>query len=532
MTAPCACLVLCIALGCLAAAAEDCPMIYIPAGEFVMGTTQKETTALAKQYGVHRTVFLSETPQRKVNLKAFWIDQYPVTNAQYKRFVDATAARPPRTWSGSDFPAGMGDHPVAGLNWQVADAYAKWAGKRLPTAEEWEKAARGTDGRTYPWGNEWDDQATRIDDCASPQTHANTTPVGCFPKGASPYRVMDMCGNVAEWTCTQNRRSDPKRNWAWYVVKGASAAHSQRYNFRCAAHSFSAHTSRLHDWLGFRCAKDAEGPPAKVEAGEPPAPKSPPAIPPAQGPLEDMLGKRPIRLKVANSHAVSFDVPYFPAGDINLSMPEQVAAQGMPLAWAAGHPRIQWKTNGDRTRAHYTVTWPAKAAMTVTLESGTDFVDFTIALRNLTDKAFKNVYSNTCFSPGTCRYFSDMERLRTYVWTDDGPTRLIEMPCGLSAEYLHGGWALAKPDEPAPKGGSRVRHALIALVSRGGKWILAQAYDEGTTVASNAHYSCLHTRPTWPDIPPGQEASRKGKLYFAKASLDQLLERWKRDFVK
>ena len=533
MNVMCSCLIVFAALGCLVAAqAEDRPMIYIPAGEFVMGTTKKGAAALAKQYCVHRTVFLSETPQRKVNVKAFWIDQYPVTNAQYKRFVDATNSPPPRSWRGKSCPRGKRDHPVGGLNWHQAAAYAEWAGKRLPTAEEWEKAARGTDGRLYPWGNEWDHEATRIDDGTSPQTRANTTPVGCFLKGASPYRVMDMCGNVAEWTCTQNRKSDPKRKWAWYVIKGASAAQSQRYNFRCAAHNFSAHTSRVHDWLGFRCAMDADGTQPKVKGPAPLSGKPVPPIPPAEGPREDLYGTRPIRLRPGGIASMTFDVACFPAGGLTTFVPEQAGAAGMPLAWAAGRPRSQWKTSKDGTLAQYAVTWPGKATMTVTLESGIDYVDFTIAIRNLTHKTFKRVGTNTCFNPGSCPYFADMERHRSYVWTDDGPTRMIEMPCGSSGEYLHGGWAVAKPTQKAPKRGSRVRHPFCLLVSRDGKFIVAQAYGEGTTIGTNAHYSCLHSRPTWPDIAPGQEASRKGKLYFVKASLDQFLERWKKDFGK
>ena len=106
------------------------------------------------------------------------------------------------------------------------------------------------------------------------------------------------------------------------------------------------------------------------------------------------------------------------------------------------------------------------------------------------------------------------------------------MPVAKSGEILHGGWSVAQPGEPAGADANRVRHPFIFVVSRDREWVVAQAYAEGSTVASNAHYSCLHTRPVWPDIPPGEEREVPGKLYFLKGGPDELLARWKRDFGK
>lgn len=170
----------------LAAEPPEHDMVYVPAGDLTMGTTEEEARRLAEEHGAHPTLFLTESPQRRLHVDAFLIDRFPVTNAQYKRFVDATGHRPPFGWNGRDFPEGTGDHPVACVGWNDADAYARWAGLRLPTEAEWEKAARGTDGRTYPWGNEWRDDATRLDDPRWPQTRALCTPVGAFPSGQSP----------------------------------------------------------------------------------------------------------------------------------------------------------------------------------------------------------------------------------------------------------------------------------------------------------------------------------------------------------
>lgn len=511
---------------------DAAPMVHVPAGECVLGTTKAEAESLAKGLDAHPSLFRYETPQRRVSLPGFLIDKYPVTNRQFKRFVDATNGRVPIGWKNRSYPGGKGDHPVTGIVWQQADAYAKWAGKRLPTADEWEKAARGTDGRRYPWGNEWNPGATRIDDGNFPQTRALTTPVGCFPKGASPYGVMDLCGNVAEWTCTESRKSNPEKGWAWYVVKGASAAHCLKENFRCAAVNFSAHTSRWHTWTGFRCALDSPEPPAALPVDTTPE-RGPPPPKPCPGPLVEKYGTEPIRLRAARGSAsVSFDVPFFPAAGFSLYAPEQSGAKGVPLSWGGGRPKLEWQLNEDQTEARYKITFSERAVQSVVLKSGLDVVDYTLTIRNLTDKPFTGVGSNSCFNNSASAYFEDMERARSYVWTDEGATRMLKMPVGGRGEPLHGGWSVAAPGQEATPANGKVRYPFIFIVSRDGKWVIAQAYGAGTSLATNAHYSCLHSRPAWPDIPPGEERSVTGRMYFLKGGPDDLLKRWKSDFAQ
>lgn len=518
-------------------AADEKPaheMVLVPPGEFLMGTSPEEAQALAQAYHVHPSLFLGETPQRKVFVKAFWIDRYPVTNAQYKRFIDATNRHPPYGWPGREIPPDAGDHPVTCVGWQDADAYARWAGLRLPTEAEWEKAARGTDGRLYPWGNPWRDDATRIDSLAWPQTRALTTPVGAFPAGASPYGVLDLCGNVAQWTETPSQPPMPNLGWAWYVVKGAGAALGQRYNFRCSARNFSAHTSRWHTWLGFRCARDAAetdtAPPQSAAARRPPVV---PPVPPVDGPRNEAFGKEPIVAEPTPGHAgVTMRVPYFPQGQFTSFVPEQVSAEGLSLAWSAPHEGVRWQQNPDGS-CQYVCVFTGKAQMRVTLVPQLDCVDFTIALRNLTDKPFTGVFSNTCFNVHASPYFENPERDRSWVWTDAGPTGMLQMPIGVpSGEPLHNGWNVAAAGQDAPPGGDRVRYPLLGIRSRDCQWVIAQACAEGTTVASNAHYSCLHARPRWPDIPPGEERSVLGKYYFLKGGPEESLNRWKKDFGK
>jgi formylglycine-generating enzyme required for sulfatase activity len=173
-----------------------------------------------------------------------------VTNAHYAAFVRATGRAPPEPWAGGTFAPGTADHPVVEVTYADAEAYARWAGKRLPTADEWEKAARGTDGRTYIWGNEF-----RAEACNTGESGAGgTSPVAGFAEDKSPYGVIGFAGNVAEWTSSRERDETgmPRR-----VICGGSWLESgvivSIASFRRRA---SGEDVKRAD-LGFRCAKDA-----------------------------------------------------------------------------------------------------------------------------------------------------------------------------------------------------------------------------------------------------------------------------------
>ena len=158
---------------------DGAEMVWVPAGEFLMGSTDDE--------GVR-----DERPQRKVYLDGYWMYKTEVTVAQYRKFCEATNREMPEApeWGWKE------DHPVVNVSWHDAVDYAKWAGASLPTEAQWEKAARGTDGRVFPWGNEWDAGA-----CANSVSWSlkGTKPVGSCPAGASPYGCVDMAGNAWEW---------------------------------------------------------------------------------------------------------------------------------------------------------------------------------------------------------------------------------------------------------------------------------------------------------------------------------------------
>lgn len=136
----------------------------------------------------------------------------------------------------------------------------------------------------------------------------------------------------------------------------------------------------------------------------------------------------------------------------------------------------------------------------------------------------------TCFQGWRSPYFEDSEVVRTFIFTDEGPTCALRMPPFNKGEPLHRGWNVAATGQTAPRGGNAVRLPIMATVSNDGRWIIAQAYAEGVSVAGNAHYSCLHSRPKWPDIPVGEERALTGKLYFLQGGPQELVARWKKDF--
>jgi formylglycine-generating enzyme required for sulfatase activity len=196
-------------------------MIRIPAGEFLYGEKKQKKT-----------------------LPEFWIDKTPVTNAEYARFVAETSHSAPRYWKGTTPPKDKLDHPVVEVSWQDAMGYAQWSGKRLPTAEEWEKAARGKDGREYPWGA-WEPGHCNTSEAGV----GDTTPVGQYsPQGDSPYSCVDMAGNVWEWTA--NDFVSIWLRWGEKVQRGGSWFHAAP-SARCACRDFNA-TGCRYDY-GFRC---------------------------------------------------------------------------------------------------------------------------------------------------------------------------------------------------------------------------------------------------------------------------------------
>jgi formylglycine-generating enzyme required for sulfatase activity len=228
-------------------------LVYVPAGEFRMGSDGTND---------------DERPAHTVYLDAFWIDQTEVTNARYRACAAAGACLPPAEKGsptrGDYYQNGAyAGFPVMGVTWEQAYAYCAWAGRRLPSEAEWEKAARGTDGRRYPWGDgPPDDSLANFDDQAG-----DTTLAGSYPAGASPYGALDMAGNVWEWVSdwygTDYYQYSPPENPAgpdtgeFRVIRGGSY-NADNYSLR-SVFRFGDHPGYWYSDVGLRCAMDESG---------------------------------------------------------------------------------------------------------------------------------------------------------------------------------------------------------------------------------------------------------------------------------
>ncbi|MEO2054160.1 MAG: SUMF1/EgtB/PvdO family nonheme iron enzyme [Nitrospira sp.] len=170
-------------------------MVAIPAGEFIMGTDEVDESNFAAEQGIVKPWFVDEGPSHKIFLPLYYIDQHEVTNAEYAEYVLAEKVDPPPYWEKGRYPQG-GDHfPVVMVSWGEAQDYCRSKEGHLPSEAEWEKAARGVDGRPYPWGTEFDIQKVNVGGSSQ-----DLKPVGSYVAGKSPYEVFDMIGNAWEWT--------------------------------------------------------------------------------------------------------------------------------------------------------------------------------------------------------------------------------------------------------------------------------------------------------------------------------------------
>jgi len=231
--------------------------VVVPAGEFWMGTREKDVP----QFGGNRQWYEDEVPRRKVTLPDYRIARVPTTNAQYLLFVQATGHRSPKHWEENRPPKGKEGHPVVRVSWHDAMAYCDWlsqvTGQRitLPSEAEWEKAARGDgDAREFPWGDTFDVTRCNSGDLGL----GDTTPVGIFLEGASPYGVLDLSGNVLEWTRSvyksypydpRDGRENPEGGSA--RVGRGGAFHSNQRHVRCASR-FRPAPNFVHGSVGFR----------------------------------------------------------------------------------------------------------------------------------------------------------------------------------------------------------------------------------------------------------------------------------------
>lgn len=238
-------------------------MVLVPAGEFSFRVEYRWREGLSLDTLIADDAGVRYRHVERVDLPSFYIDKTEVTNGQYKEFLEASGYQPKwptkflEHWQGGTYPPGMAEYPVVWVSIDDARAYAQWAGKRLPTEEEWQKAAQGTDGRNWPWGNLYDPARANMDSEAP-------RPVGSYPEGASPYGALDMAGNV--WEMTDSFQSDGYHSFLWlrggsyffakgsrWYMQGGPVPTYQRTKYWLMTPQLNRSPS-----IGFRCAKDAQ----------------------------------------------------------------------------------------------------------------------------------------------------------------------------------------------------------------------------------------------------------------------------------
>ncbi len=244
-------------------------MVRIPAADFTFRVSGIEIEG-GNDVGVDQQYPWDDSPRRhhlhRMHLQAFYMDRFPVTNSDFKKFLDAAHYHPAdhhnflKDWKDGTYSMGAGNKPVTWVSLEDARAYAAWAGKRLPHEWEWQYAGQGTDGRLYPWGNEWD--ASAVPSADQGRAMREPTDVNAFPRGASPFGVMDLVGNVWQWTdefTDEHTRAAILRGGSFYQPQGTRWYFPQAYRLNeHGKYLLMAPSIDRAGTLGFRCVVDAE----------------------------------------------------------------------------------------------------------------------------------------------------------------------------------------------------------------------------------------------------------------------------------
>jgi len=513
---------------------EKAKMILIPSGKFHLGTTNEQRAELAQRFGCHPTWLNDDLPAQDVEIGAFWLDRYPVTNAQYLAFAEATGHQKPGWW-GDGFPIEYAKHPVVGVSGKDAEAYTEWVGKRLPTAAEWEAAIRHPEGKLFPWGDEWPPEKVAIYKEPRPFWQLpGTSPVGTERHGRSSGKIEDFAGQVSEWTSNIM----PHHGVQFRMLRGASWFHQDAVSFR-SAFGYYAYEGWTSAFTGFRCALDAN--------------LTPPSVPekiPTSGPnREDVManllaevrslgdftsfssqfpvsdknkfGYNGIQLQAAggNSSHIRILVPYLGNEWLGLSAPESAS-------WD-GHGLLNWY---DKRELEWEISTPTHASYMMSLKGlklnaefsvGDDFVDQVFTVTNQTGKSGR-FSSSSCFSLQSHPLFYDCEGLRTYALTKDGKFKLIRQ-FQRSGECIR--WITGSVGAEL----ENLQRSMLAVTSRDGKWVVAcaRADKDGIfSVSCNTCFTCLHADSRYP---VDKSRASRFRMYFLKGGLDDLLARFEED---
>ncbi len=481
----------------------DQEMVCVSGGEFLYGMTADEKQRAAEAAGVHPDQLRDHTDRRILQVDSFWIDKYPVTRGQFARFMKQTGYEIERNgwvvgWRelGEMWPpdrAGTEMLPMVGVSAEDAEAYAQWAGKRLPTEAEWELAARGTDGRLFPWGNEL------AEDCCfdgkGGLPFSTMFPVGSWPAGASPCGATDMVGLVCQWVRTIEGEES-------HILAGSSVFHTQPYS-QMVTSRFGWVPQMRNYVSGFRCASDT----APVRTTD--APAYCPSLlkkPTDVSIRRDLYLKAPITLHPAETSTLEIRVPWFPESVWMFDLPEKPFGPFPGANSWPGDPNsfIQWQVSEDGQRAGYArEEGDQRMAVEVWVDGHT--VEFRFDTRTIAGDAdlIRHVCMKT-ISP----FFSSQERMTQGIVRDGRFLRVADMPVGYrpnddgvdrSNARQPFYWAV---DHSAPT----ANHA--ALRSYDGTAFVARINPGPCRVWGNSSIPCTHL------VPSESNSRHSGKVLF------------------
>jgi formylglycine-generating enzyme required for sulfatase activity len=502
-------------------------MILIPGGKFVMGLRANQAQRLVKAYRLNPDLFANQKSQ-VVDVKPFWIDRYEVTNRQYRDFLRATGHKPPPSWLDRGYPTGTDDFPFDGADLEDALAFARWSHKRLPTEAEWEKAARGTDGRLWVWGNQWREGACKMDDSHGAPLSASPAPVGSYPLDRSPYGVMDMAGNVLELV-TADLPGEAK---GLQLKKGGCFLNEAPYSVLCSTRHADPGGSQM-GYTGFRCARDAtaeevgqfvnrsadsrqEPRPSHDAFARPTDRKSDPSIEQLR-PRPDLYRKGKLHIypiyQVDAEHPLYAFLPVSRRGKEALARVTPWSVE-INAAYLPGdrfrvffeefypYKMKEIRFSDDFTRADIRASIPKRGDIAITLTAGPDFVDI----------VYGNCGVQMCLMCLFAPNFTDQDGLRTYLSTDLGLKPEVEVRHHLRERFWNQGWDVGRNYAELPGVGPRVQGNHVLTVSRDRQWLVAPVSLSGPPnfLFHNREYSCIHCNPG----SGGRIDSSNGWVYF------------------
>jgi hypothetical protein len=417
-------------------------------------------------------------------------------------------------WGGV-FPNGYADHPVVGLGGQDAVAYAQWAGKRLPAAEEWEAAVAGPDRSLFSWGDAWPGPLKQAHPAQVFWELPGTRPVGSGDCGRTAG-VADFAGQVLEWVADVTLYNGTQ----FRLLKGASWFHEDPLSYRVAA-GWYASESWQSAFSGVRCALDGGGSPPAVARAQP---RSSVSVEAARSQLEASARPGPIALRVppGRGRGLSIHVPRYGEGTAHLMAPETILWNRTGAVSWRDKPDLTWS---ERTaqRAAYEMRFP-QGRLQAEFVAHDDWVEQRFTATNLTDKPGE-LATSTCFRIQGLPMFYDCEQLRTYVLSAGGEfvparrlargNRRVRWITRLSGADL----------------GQDPRWAVLAVVSRDQRQVIAAGRADPATgfgLGTNTLFTCLHADSSVP-VAAGQETTTREVFWFLEGTLDTLRDRIARE---